>query len=292
MKHLDSYSVGENSKVTLTDVNPNFLPNISITLGMNCTLEIEGILVLNSKLEIIMRDNCDLFLAAGQMMNEKVSLNMGEKSNLKIGRDCLWGETTIWTSDFHSILKKGTLSRINPPADIQIGNAVWFGHQSLILKGAQIGNDSVTGISFSVAQANLSESKRAVVRGIHYSLSTIGQAKWVTCVSGAIKDVIVDIRPASATFGKYVAVDLVGGSGRAILIAAGLGHGFVSLEDGSTVAYLVSSPFSPTEEFEINPLDPSIGIEWGFSDGELLLSPKDASAPTLSERKTEGKLPK
>ena len=77
------------------------------------------------------------------MMNEKVSLKMGEKSNLKIGRDCLWGETTIWTSDFHSILKKGTLSRINPPADIQIGNAVWFGHQSLILKGAQIGNDSV-----------------------------------------------------------------------------------------------------------------------------------------------------
>ena len=76
MKHLDSYSVGENSKVTLTDVNPNFLPNISITLGMNCTLEIEGILVLNSKLEIIRRDNCDLFLAAGQMMNEKVSINI------------------------------------------------------------------------------------------------------------------------------------------------------------------------------------------------------------------------
>jgi dTDP-4-dehydrorhamnose 3,5-epimerase len=152
--------------------------------------------------------------------------------------------------------------------------------------------ETATGINFSVAQANLSESKRAVVRGIHYSLAAVGQAKWVACASGSIRDVIVDIRPASTTFGKYIFVDLVGGSGRAVLIAAGLGHGFVSLEDRSTVVYLVSSPFSPSEEFEINPLDPAIGIEWGFSDGELMLSPKDAAAPTLSRRNSEGKLPK
>ena len=151
--------------------------------------------------------------------------------------------------------------------------------------------EAATGVSFSVAQANLSESKRGVVRGIHYSLAAAGQAKWVTCVTGAIKDVIVDIRPDSTTFGKYIAVDLVGGSGHAVLIAAGLGHGFVSLADGSTVAYLVSSPFSPAEEFEINPLDPAIGVEWGLPIEELLLSPKDESAPNLSERKAQGKLP-
>jgi dTDP-4-dehydrorhamnose 3,5-epimerase len=75
------------------------------------------------------------------------------------------------------------------------------------------------------------------------------------------------------------------------LIGVGLGHGFVSMKDGSTVAYLVTSPFSPKEEFEINPLDPAIGINWGMPVGELLLSPKDAEAPPISVRKAEGMLP-
>jgi len=150
---------------------------------------------------------------------------------------------------------------------------------------------AATGIDFGVQQANISSSARGVVRGIHYSLAAVGQAKWVTCVSGAIRDVIVDIRPGSPTYGKYEVVDLSGAAGNAVLIGAGLGHGFVSLADASTVAYLVSSPFSPTEEFEINPLDPAIGIDWGLPVGELLLSPKDKAAPTLAERAGEGKLP-
>jgi dTDP-4-dehydrorhamnose 3,5-epimerase len=150
---------------------------------------------------------------------------------------------------------------------------------------------AATGIDFSIAQANLSESKRGVARGIHYSLAPMGQAKWVTCVTGAIKDAIVDIRTSSPTFGKYVTVDLVGGDGQAVLIGIGLGHGFVSLVDRTTVAYLVTSPFSPNEEFEINPLDSAIGIDWGLPAAELLLSSKDANAPGLIARRTEGKLP-
>ena len=149
-----------------------------------------------------------------------------------------------------------------------------------------------TGIDFSVAQANLSESKRGVLRGIHYSLAPIGQAKWVTCVSGSIRDIIVDIRPTSPTYGEYATVDLVGGSGNVVLIGAGLGHGFVSLVAGTTVAYLVSSPFSPKEEFEVNPLDPALGIEWGMPVEQLLLSPKDLAAPLLRERQEAGQLPK
>lgn len=149
----------------------------------------------------------------------------------------------------------------------------------------------VTGLDFSVAQANLSESMCGVVRGIHYSVTPVGQAKWVTCISGAIKDVVVDLRNDSATYGRYVAVDLVNGDGRAILISHGLGHGFVAKEDGTKVAYLVTSPYSPTEEFEINPLDPEIGIDWGFPIERLLLSPKDAAAPTLKVRALEGNLP-
>ena len=149
----------------------------------------------------------------------------------------------------------------------------------------------VIGRDFSVAQANISSSDRGVVRGIHYSLAEGGQAKWVTCVSGSIRDVIVDIRPSSPTYGKSVVVELSGTSGSAVFIGEGLGHAFVSLEDASTVAYLVSSPFSPTDEYEINPLDPELGIEWGLPVGELRLSPKDAAARSLKERLGEGKLP-
>jgi dTDP-4-dehydrorhamnose 3,5-epimerase len=146
--------------------------------------------------------------------------------------------------------------------------------------------------NFNVEQANISSSTKGTLRGIHYSLAAKGQAKWVTCVSGLIKDVIVDIRPNSKTYGDWIEVELSGSSGNAVLIGEGLGHGFISLADVSTVAYLVSSPFSPTEEFEINPLDPAIAINWGLPLSELKISEKDKNAPTLEERKKEGKLPK
>jgi dTDP-4-dehydrorhamnose 3,5-epimerase len=152
--------------------------------------------------------------------------------------------------------------------------------------------EPVLGRDFNVAQANISSSTKGTVRGIHYSLATKGQAKWVTCVSGLIRDVIVDIRPSSTTYGNWISVELSGTSGNAVLISEGLGHGFISLSDISTVAYLVSSPFSPSEEFEINPLDPAMAINWGLPISELKISDKDKNAPELYLRRQEGNLPK
>ena len=157
----------------------------------------------------------------------------------------------------------------------------WFKREEILSK---------TGIDFSIQQANISMSNKGTTRGIHYSLAPEGQAKWVTCVSGLIKDVIVDIRPNSKTFGKWIEVVLGGTSGNAVLISEGLGHGFIALAEASTVAYLVSSPFSPVEEFEINPLDPAVGINWGLPLSELKISNKDQNAPSLHERLQEGKL--
>ncbi len=150
----------------------------------------------------------------------------------------------------------------------------------------------VSGMDFRVEQANISLSSVGTLRGIHYSIASRGQAKWITCVSGSIQDVIVDIRPESKTFGKWIDVELKGDSGKAVLISEGLGHGFLALEDNTTVAYLVSTPFSPTDEFEINPLDEKIGIKWGMDLSSLKISGKDKVAPTLDERLAEGKLPK
>lgn len=151
---------------------------------------------------------------------------------------------------------------------------------------------TATGIDFSIQQANISDSREGVIRGIHYSLAENGQSKWITCVAGRMRDVVVDIRPSSQTFGKSVHVDLNGSDGQAILIGAGLGHGFASLADSSTIAYLLSSPYSPTKEFEINPMDLKLGIDWGLEVSKISLSEKDKIAPTLAERLAEGKLPK
>ena len=151
---------------------------------------------------------------------------------------------------------------------------------------------SATGRYFGIEQANISLSSAGTLRGIHYSVAPRGQAKWITCVAGSIKDVIVDIRPDSKSFGKWIEVTLIGDSGQAVFISEGLGHGFVALEDNTAVAYLVSTPFSPTDEFEINPLDEKIGINWGMDLSSLKISEKDKIAPTLAERLAEGKLPK
>ena len=150
---------------------------------------------------------------------------------------------------------------------------------------------STTGRDFGIEQANISLSSAGTLRGIHYSIAPRGQAKWITCVSGSIQDVIVDIRPESITFGQWVAVDLKSDSGQAVFISEGLGHGFLALEDNTAVAYLVSTPFSPTEEFELNPFDEKIGVNWGMDLMDLKISAKDKIAPTLAERLTEGKLP-
>lgn len=154
------------------------------------------------------------------------------------------------------------------------------------------GLKAATGREFGIEQANISLSSAGTLRGIHYSIAPRGQAKWVTCVSGSIQDVIVDIRPDSKTFGQWIDVELKGDSGKAVLISEGLGHGFLALEDNTTVAYLVSTPFSPTDEFEINPLDENIGIKWVMDLSSLKISEKDKTAPTLVERLAEGKLPK
>jgi dTDP-4-dehydrorhamnose 3,5-epimerase len=149
----------------------------------------------------------------------------------------------------------------------------------------------ITGRKFEIEQANISRSSRGTLRGIHYSTAPRGQAKWVTCVAGSIQDVVVDIRPNSSTFGKWIDVELREESGKSIFISEGLGHGFLALEDKTAVAYLVSTAFSPEKEFEINPLDPSIGIKWGVELNGLKISEKDRMAPTLSVQLDQGRLP-
>lgn len=148
-----------------------------------------------------------------------------------------------------------------------------------------------TGYRFPVRQANVSRSARGVVRGIHYAEVPPGQAKLVTCMSGRIRDVVVDIRVDSPTFGRWDAIDVSAAARNAMLLPVGVGHAFVALDDDTTVCYLVSDVYTPEKEHGIFPLDPAIGIDFGLPADQLLLSPKDQDAPTLSEVHASGLLP-
>jgi len=148
-----------------------------------------------------------------------------------------------------------------------------------------------TGYRFPVRQANVSRSSRGVVRGIHFCQIPPGQAKLVTCMTGRILDVVVDTRDGSETFGEWKAVELTASQRNAMLLPVGVGHAFVALEDETTVCYLVSDVYTPAREFGIHPLDPELGIDYGLPVEDLLLSPKDQEAPSLTEALTQGLLP-
>lgn len=159
-------------------------------------------------------------------------------------------------------------------------------------RGADFGAD--LGYRLSVAQVNCSVSRRGVIRGIHYADVPPGQAKYVTCVAGAVLDVVVDLRAGSACFGKWEAVRLDDESRRAVFLAEGLGHGFQVLSESATVLYLCSTPYAGGHEHGVNPLDPAIGIGWQFesADGAPVLSDKDAAAPSMDEALRAGQLPR
>jgi dTDP-4-dehydrorhamnose 3,5-epimerase len=158
----------------------------------------------------------------------------------------------------------------------------WYRHDRL---------EEAVGHSLELRQANLSVSKRGVVRGIHFADVPLGQAKNVTAVHGAVVDYVVDIRVGSPTFGSWDSVLLDDVDRRAVYLAEGLGHAFVALTDEATVSYLVSDVYTPTAEHGINPLDEEVGLVFPPEAGTPLLSPKDLEAPTLAEAARIGLLP-
>ncbi|MFC8922715.1 dTDP-4-dehydrorhamnose 3,5-epimerase family protein [Cellulosimicrobium sp. NPDC057127] len=154
-----------------------------------------------------------------------------------------------------------------------------------------------TGRDLVLAQANASVSRAGVVRGIHYADVPPGQAKYVTCTTGSVLDVVVDLRVGSPTFGTWDSVLLDAHDRRAVFLSEGLGHAFMSLEDGSTVVYLCSAGYAPEREHAVDPTDPEIGVAWpahgpGGEPLTPLFSPRDAAAPSLSEACAAGSLPR
>lgn len=145
------------------------------------------------------------------------------------------------------------------------------------------------GHPLELAQMNISVSRSGTVRGVHFADVPPGQAKYVQCFAGRILDVVVDIRVGSPTFGQWDAVELDDQQRNGLYVAEGLGHAFCALSDAATIGYLCSAPYAPSHEHGITPLDPALGLPW--PDDDIVLSPKDAAAPTLAEALAAGLLP-
>ena len=138
-----------------------------------------------------------------------------------------------------------------------------------------------TGIATRFAQGSIAFNKeRGTLRGLHYQADPHAEAKLIRCIRGAVHDVIVDLRPASPTFKRWVAVELTAASGRMLYVPEGFAHGYLTLEDESETLYLISAPYAPEAARGARWDDPAFGIEWPHEP--RVMSEKDKGWPDFS----------
>lgn len=151
--------------------------------------------------------------------------------------------------------------------------------------------EDVLGEPFVPRQVSYSVSRRNTLRGIHSVAVPPGQAKYVTCVRGRLRDITVELRLGSPAFGTHHVTTLDAASGRSLFIPEGVGHGFLALEQDTCISYTMSSVYAPGTQIDIDPLDPELDLPWGLTEPPLM-SPKDTRAPSLAETVSAGLLPR
>ncbi|ALP37333.1 dTDP-4-dehydrorhamnose 3,5-epimerase [Paenibacillus sp. IHB B 3084] len=138
------------------------------------------------------------------------------------------------------------------------------------------------GIDHAFIQDNQSMSAEAgVIRGLHYQLNPKAQTKLIRVLSGAIYDVILDIRKSSPTFGQWIGVILSEHNRRQLLVPKGFAHGFCTLVPNTQVLYKVDEYYSPENDRGILWNDPALGIDWPTS--HAILSEKDQKQAALAD---------
>ena len=139
------------------------------------------------------------------------------------------------------------------------------------------------GINVSFVQDNHSFSaQRGTLRGLHYQLNPMAQAKLLRVSRGAVFDVAVDIRRGSPTYAQWIGIELSAENYRQLFIPRGFAHGFITLTDNVEVQYKADNLYAPDCDGNIRWDDPAIGVAWPFTP--VVLSEKDAIAPSLAER--------
>lgn len=141
------------------------------------------------------------------------------------------------------------------------------------------------GLSFDFVQDNHSLSREAgTLRGLHYQAPPMAQDKLVRVTRGSVFDVLVDLRPSSSTYRRWVALILDAERGNQALVPKGFAHGFQTLVPDCEVQYKVTAPYAPACDRAIRWDDPEIGVDWPLPVALHLLSAKDRRAPFLRDQ--------
>lgn len=151
------------------------------------------------------------------------------------------------------------------------------------------GRYTEAGIHATFRQANLSSSRRGVLRGLHFQQPR-PQGKLVHVLTGEVFDVAVDIRVGSPTFGRWWGTELSGDNHRQLWVPEGFAHGFCVLSERAVFAYLCTTEYDAEADRTLRFDDPRIGVEWPVSGPEL--SQKDAAAPLLEDLRQRDLLPR
>jgi dTDP-4-dehydrorhamnose 3,5-epimerase len=139
------------------------------------------------------------------------------------------------------------------------------------------------GVTCEFVQDNHSLSReRGTLRGLHFQIPPFAQSKLVRVLRGSVCDVAVDIRRASPTYGRTLAVTLSAKNGRQLFIPAGFAHGFCTMEPDTEVFYKVDAPYSRAHERGVRWNDPALGIAWPIVESEAVLIERDRSLPVLA----------
>jgi dTDP-4-dehydrorhamnose 3,5-epimerase len=136
------------------------------------------------------------------------------------------------------------------------------------------------GLDTGVVQRSISYNRRrGTLRGMHYQVAPHEEAKLVRCTTGAIFDVVVDLRPASPTFCAWAGHELSAANREALYIPAGCAHGYLTLRDDSEVAYDITEVYVPEAARGVRWDDPAFGISW--PDEVLVINERDSSYPSF-----------
>ena len=141
-----------------------------------------------------------------------------------------------------------------------------------------------------MVQANIAYSEHAMtLRGLHYQEAPHAEAKLLRCLSGAVYDVVIDLRPDSPTYKHWLGTELTARDQAMIYVPEGFAHGYLTLQDNTEVFYQVSKFYAPAAEKGIRWDDPAFAIEWP-ARGELIMSDKDRGWRDFEEAVTRGEL--
>lgn len=140
------------------------------------------------------------------------------------------------------------------------------------------------GLKASVSQANLSLTRiKGTIRGLHFQLPPVTETKVIRCTRGAIVDIVIDLRPESATFLRHFAVELTADNYRALYIPERFSNGYQALTDDAEASYHVDEFYTPGHERGLRFDDPRLGLPWPIAP--TMVSEKDRNWPLLDEER-------